>query len=83
MYSVLDNLVMIIDQLKAEIEYSKSIENARMTAFNEAIDLLKEIVDLAYDIHTRDPINIKEKWGAMGNAAERLLIDKIEALKGE
>jgi hypothetical protein len=44
---------------------------------------LKDIADLAFDIHTRDPINVKERWGAMGNAAERLLIDKIEALRGE
>jgi len=44
---------------------------------------LKEIADLALDIHTRDKLYVKEKWGVMGIDAEKLLVSKIEALTGE
>lgn len=48
----------------------------------ERIKELEEIADLAYDIHTRDPINIREKWGVWRVPAEKLLCEMIESLKG-
>lgn len=39
---------------------------------------LKEIADFAYDIHTRDLVNVKKKWGVCGVNAEKLLCDKID-----
>ena len=44
---------------------------------------LKEIADLALDIHTRDKLYVKEKWGVMGINAEKLLVRKIEDLTEE
>jgi len=44
---------------------------------------LKEIADLALDIHTRDELYVKEKWGVMGINAEKLLVRKIEDLTEE
>jgi len=44
---------------------------------------LKYIAQMAYDIHTRDPLNVREKYGCCGAEIEELLCEKIEeALKG-
>jgi len=42
---------------------------------------MKDIIDLAYDIHTKDPVKIKKKWGVCGVEAEKLLCEKIEAFR--
>ena len=55
------------------------LEIRRLEAANEK---LQEIADMAYDLHTRDPVNVKNKWGVCGSKAEELLCKKIEALKG-
>ena len=44
---------------------------------------LENIVEFAYDIHTKDPINIRDRWGVSGVSAEEKLCKMIEALKGE
>jgi hypothetical protein len=46
------------------------------------IEQLKDIADLSYDIHTRDPANVKHKWGVCLAEAEELLCDKIEQVRG-
>ena len=40
---------------------------------------LQKIADFAFDIHTRDPVNVKNKWGVCGVKAEEKLCDMIEA----
>ena len=64
-----------ISQIKEAI-----IELEQLQAENAS---LKEIADLALDIHTRDKLYVKEKWGVMGIDAEKLLVSKIEDLTGE
>jgi len=44
----------------------------------ERIKELEKIADLAYDLHTKDPLNIKKKWGVSGVKAEKLLCEMIE-----
>jgi len=39
---------------------------------------LEKIADFAYDLHTKDHLNIKKKWGVSGVQAEKLLTDMIE-----
>jgi len=84
-----------IDFLQAENEHlSNTVESTRqdyadlldgtMEAKLQAENAsLKEIADLALNIHTRDGLYVKEKWGVMGIDAEKLLVSKIEALTGE
>lgn len=43
---------------------------------------LWEIANLALDLHTRDPVIVRAGWGCFGEDAEELLVEKIEALKG-
>ncbi len=40
---------------------------------------LQKIADFAFDIHTRDPVNVKKKWGVCGVKAEEKLCEMIEA----
>lgn len=42
---------------------------------------LKKIADFAFDIHTRDPVNVKKKWGVCGVKAEEKLCEMIESQK--
>ncbi len=53
-----------------------------LTALNEQVAGLEGICQLAFDIHSRDPVNVKHKWGVCGAKAEELLCEKMEqALK--
>jgi len=61
------------------------MEDAAIKNLNEIIrkqkDRIKElekIADLALDLHTKDPLNIKKKWGVSGVQAEKLLCEMIE-----
>jgi len=62
-------------------EYDEVIkQHKQLQAENEK---LKQIADFTLDIHTRDPINTKNKWGVCGAAAEEKLVGMIENLKGK
>ena len=91
--SCVNELLKDIDRLAAELDEEKGglkvlseilintqAERKRLQAENVS---LKEIADLALDIHTRDKLYVKEKWGVMGINAEKLLVRKIEDLTGE
>ncbi len=45
------------------------------------LTVLKKIADFAFDIHTRDPVNVKKKWGVCGVKAEEKLCEMIESQK--
>ena len=54
----------------------------RIFRLGEEIKKLKKIAELALDVHTRDPVNVKAKWGVCQANAEQKLVEMIEALEG-
>ena len=93
--SQIKEAIIELEQLQAENEHlSNTVESTRQD-YADLLDgtieaklqaenaSLKEIADLALDIHTRDKLYVKEKWGVMGINAEKLLVRKIEDLTEE
>jgi len=81
----INNLNEIIKKQQQKIEelYAGAIQlntdcnNAQIEA-KQKIRKLEKIAELALDLHTKDPLNIKNKWGVSGVQAEKLLCKMIE-----
>lgn len=64
-------------QAKTCVEAYYSQECDRLEKEN---DKLKEIAQIAFDIHTRSPEHLLEAYGINGVQVEKLLCDKIETV---
>ncbi len=77
-------LSSLFEQIKSIIDReTELLQNSTLYHKNKKLQsqltALQKIADFAFDIHTRDPVNVKNKWGVCGVKAEEKLCDMIEA----